>query len=123
MYTLARFSSLTGSSEALLDIGAALNEVRAGTFSRLSRGGCWFSVDICKDSSWADHKVELMKFLSLFGRELERAQSKGVAVTIDVAVDPEDYRSATVFSLHQEPNILAAMSAAGVHFEVSIYVA
>jgi hypothetical protein len=124
MHTVARFWGPSATAEELLDIGQSLNAVRWGIFRGLGKQANGFTCDVCMDSSRSAREIharEMVSFISEFGECIRRARASGMSVKFDVAIEPEDRGSAAVYSFTFQPDVLLAISSAGVALEISIY--
>ena len=122
MYTVLRITTDAARREALLQLGEQMNQKRAGVFSGLRRAGDGFSCEVSSSPSWDAHVQSLHGFLRDFAETIAHAQQMGAAVTVDVAIEPEDHSaSGTPFVLGVSPSLLTEMSALGLRWELSVY--
>lgn len=122
MYTVIRVTADGARLEEFWAIGESMNEVRAHMFQGLRRAGDGFSCDICDDAHWSTHRTEILKFMDEFSISLQMAQTLGVSVTIDVAIEPEDiHESAPVEAIRCDSAFLRVLADRGVDLEFSMY--
>lgn len=122
MYTVIRFTGSPECMETLIQIGTAMNAVRAGIYAGLRKAGDGFSCEVWEGPEWLEHQHEILKFATEFGESIKAAIRGGAAVTVDVAVEPEDRESGgAVLILRCERDTMASLASCGVAFEVSIY--
>lgn len=122
MYTVLRITTDAARREALQQLGEQMNLKRAGVFSGLRRAGDGFSCEVSSSPSWEVHVQSLRAFLRDFAETIAHAQQMGAAVTVDVAIEPEDRSaSSTPFVLAVSPALLTEMSALGLRWELSVY--
>jgi hypothetical protein len=122
MYTTLRITTDAARQDALLQLGEQMNLKRAGVFSGLRRAGDGFSCEVSSSPSWEAHLQSLRTFLHDFAETIAQACQLGAAVTVDVAIEPED-RSANgaPLVLSVAPSLLAEMAALGLRWELSVY--
>lgn len=122
MYTVIRFIGSPACMDTLIEIGMAMNAVRAGIYPGLRKAGDGFCCEICRDTEWGEHQQEILRFIAEFGEFIKNAIQGGSSVTVDVAVEPEDRESgAAILVLRCERDLLAALAFCGAALEVSIY--
>ena len=122
MYTVLRITTDAARQDALLQLGEQMNRKRARVFSGLRRAGDGFSCEVSSSPSWEAHVQALRTFLRDFAETITQARQIGAAVTVDVAIEPED-RSANgaPLVLSVAPSLLAEMAALGLRWELSVY--
>lgn len=122
MYTTLRITTNAARQDALRQLGEQMNLKRAGVFSGLRRAGDGFSCEVSSSPSWDAHVQALHGFLRDFAETIAQARQLGAAVTVDVAIEPED-RSANgaPLVLSVAPSLLAEMAALGLRWELSVY--
>jgi len=122
MYTTLRITTDAAHQDALLRLGEQMNRKRAGVFSGLRRAGDGFSCEVSSSPSWEAHVQAMHAFLRDFAETIAQARQLGAAVTVDVAIEPED-RSANgaPLVLSAAPSLLAEMSALALRWELSVY--
>jgi hypothetical protein len=122
MYTVLRITTDAEHRDALLQLGEQMNQKRAGVFSELRKAGDGFSCEVSSSPSWETHVEALHAFLQDFAATIAQARQMGAAVTVDVAIEPED-RSASgaLLVLAVSPFLLAEMAALGLRWELSVY--
>jgi hypothetical protein len=122
MYTVMRFTAGPGMDEEIAAIGASMNSVRAGVFSGLRKRGDGFSCDVSAEKGWDDHVRDIHRFVNEFSDILKRAILAGAAVTLDVAIEPEDKESSgAVLVLACTQELLALLLSTGLRMEISVY--
>ena len=122
MYTTLRLTTNAAHRNTLRQLGEQMNLKRAGVFSGLRRAGDGFSCEVSSSPSWEAHVQALRAFLRDFAETIAQARQMGAAVTVDVAIEPED-RSANgaPLVLSVAPSLLAEMAALGLRWELSVY--
>ncbi len=122
MYTTLRITTDAAHQDALLRLGEQMNRKRAGVFSGLRRAGDGFSCEISGSPSWEAHVQALHAFLRDFAETIAQARQLGAAVTVDVAIEPEDRSASSApLVLAVAPSLLVEMSALGLRLELSVY--
>lgn len=122
MYTVARFVGNSASDETLVEIGQALNDIRNGLFERLDRRGHRFSVSISTADSWHAHLVDIRAFVHAMAPVISEAQSLGISVEIDVAVEPEDKHENNPYTSVTVPHaVLTELGGHGITLVVTSY--
>jgi hypothetical protein len=122
MYTVCRF--IIGSDtneEKLLEVGAALNEIRPGQFERLDRSGGRFSVTISTSDSWQAHLVAIRQFIDDMSSVISTAVSERISVEIDVAIEPEDLGSQPYVSYMIPSRTLEELGVLGITLVLTQY--
>lgn len=122
MFTIIRF---TGSKTILSDLyslGNNMNEKRKGLFTGPRKAGDGFSCQISENNGWSTHYQEILNFLEDFQAEIIEAKKIAAAVTIDVAVEPEDRISNGAQSVIRiDPYMLSILTELKIAVEVSCY--
>lgn len=121
MYTVVRFLAPTGRLSSVDEVGNLMNQIKPGTYSGLRRAGDGFACDVAKDGDWAAHARAIEEFLDSFPLVFGKARELGVAVTFDVAVEPEDIHFSGVSVFRLPADLLARVAAARASMELSVY--
>jgi hypothetical protein len=120
MYSIIRFTMEREKLCELEQLGMKMNEVRPGTFEGLRRRGDGFAVELLPDATWSEQRSSVLEFLVTLRNELSMAIALGARVTLDVAIEPEDYAhpgSSLLFDLH----LVRELATLGVELEVTVY--
>jgi hypothetical protein len=89
MYTVVRFTTDHDHLVSVTDIGQRLNAVRPGSFRGIRKAGDGFSFDLCDRDQWVHHHEAIISFVTVVGEIIREAVSLHIAVTADVAIEPE----------------------------------
>lgn len=122
MYTVIRFTGEPAFLTTLMKIGTAMNAIRPGVYSGLRKRGDGFACEVCADAEWGTHHAAILAFIDDFKEIIKQSTEAGSSVTVDIAVEPEELKTTrSIFVLHYEHSLLAALASCGAALEVSIY--
>ncbi|MEO6602130.1 MAG: hypothetical protein ABIQ16_19775 [Polyangiaceae bacterium] len=97
-----------------------MNEQRPKVFEGFRKAGDGFASDVSDSSDWWQVWREIAEFVEMFDSSISATKAIGGDVTIDIAIEPDDYAGAvTVFRLTAESASLLATR--GVAIELSVY--
>jgi hypothetical protein len=121
MYTVLRVLS----DDPALDLTPLVDAVNiAGAVPPLTRMamGRGYVTEVCDLPSWDSHVSALHAAAIALRSSLLELSRYGARVVVDVAVGPEDRsREWLLLDITFPPDLLAALSAAGIHLVVSFY--
>lgn len=121
MYSVVRFTTNADLVAKLAELGREMNSIRSGIFNGIRKRGDGFSCEVCSESSWAAHEVQVIQFISDFQQIIARARLIGACVTLDVAIEPEDRGSTQTLVLSCKEELVSLLSLSGVRMELTIY--
>lgn len=120
MYTVLRITPAGTSDQPLLDAITALNLLAPASLIEPRRRGDGFARSVSQSPEWESHAREVEEYLRIVGDELRKLTAVGVAVTFDVAVDPDDLRP-LVTTFRFPPRLIELLEQSGAALEVSFY--
>lgn len=122
MYTVMRFSADTSTPEAVLErLGASVNLFVAGAFERLDHAGNRFSMSVSAADNWGAHVEAIKALVQELKDVIGEAQARGVSVTIDVAVEPEDLNGKPLVSCEVSATLLHELAQHDVSIAFTFY--
>lgn len=125
MYTVIRFWSGSHDLEGLGQIGLELNVVAPGSYKGVKEGVKGAASDFCSSVSdstdWVEQKADMRSFLKTAKSPIANAAARGIGVSFDVAVWPEDCANGLYHVLCLEVSMLRVLGMAGVGFDVTSY--
>lgn len=122
MYTVVRFTTDHDNLTSVTDIGQRLNAVRPSSFRGMRKAGDGFSFDLCDSDQWVYHREAIISFVTAAGEIIRDAVSLHVAVTADVAIEPEDLVDGNkLVTLRLDEDLIRKLFESRLALEVSRY--
>jgi hypothetical protein len=120
MYTVARFTSKSADNSVLEMLGEEVEAIRPGSFHGMRHRGDGFAIDLSSEPDWDSHRSAIEATIILLKATVARALLDGACVTIDVAVEPEDYGNAPrTFNVGSE--LVQLLAENRIQFALTVY--
>lgn len=120
MYTIIRFIVDKDKILLLDQIGLSMNKLKDNVYSGIRRAGDGFTCELSSDLDWDLHRKSIIEFLKIFFHQVAEINQLPGAVTVDVAIEPEDIQNIPKV-LHCDLELLSMLVSCGVKLELSIY--
>ncbi len=121
MYSIIRFTASPEMSKNIVAIGEAMNAVRPGVFTGPRRAADGFACSLATSSQWLEHREAITLFLREFAEPIRDSVQAGAAVTIDVAIEPEDRSEGTTLVVRFDQVLMKLLASMDIALEVSYY--
>jgi hypothetical protein len=121
MFTVARLLPSSAGSRRLIDEHVAtIDSLSPGSPFEARRRGDGFAASVSASPDWPTHASDIENFLLPVLDGLRALSLAGVAVTLDVAIGPED-TTEPINSIHFSPRLIELIQRCGASLEVSVY--
>jgi hypothetical protein len=122
MYTVLRITCESESERSdLVKIGERMEARKKGSFLGLRKGANWFACSAAKSADIDTHGAEILETIKLFTAEIRDANNLAFRVTIDTAIEPEDFGSAPYSSFGIANKALKVIADSGIGIEFTVY--
>jgi hypothetical protein len=121
VYTVLRLTTPSGSTPELAQLIEKVNTASSPTRVEPRHKGDGHVAVLCDQQSWREHSAAALAFFAEHHDALRSARGSGAALTVDVAVEPEDRPNAPWSELMLSEDLLAELAGVGATFVVTIY--
>ena len=121
MYTVVRFYGRVPEDAALYELGEKLNLKHPGMFRRLSKAKTAFSCSVATDGTWDIHSDRLIKFMNEHRLIIRKAQKRGVKMSFDTALEPEDLTGVDLLCWTLDKPLIDTLALFAATIEFSCY--
>ena len=122
MYSVIRFNFDRCSSEhQTLLLKAIETEEACGPVQYDYGADKRVSLEVSDASNPGDHMASVVSYIRTKRGLLKTLSSKGVEVSIDIGIEPEDFEDRKIFELLIDQSQLAALTANGIDLNLSVY--
>ena len=118
MYTVIRFSGLDAT---LVEFGKTINSVIEGAYSGIDRWGGRTSCELSASDNPDDHLTGVLEGIGRYGALLSEAKRRGIAVEIDIAIEPEDYEGRLLTVMQFNSELIRKLAENEIQMTLSIY--
>jgi hypothetical protein len=120
MFTVMRFLDKSGAIN-LEALGATLDRTCPGLFDGLDRVPRRFSCSLCSENGWRAHRQAILATVTKCDETIKQAQKLGVSVSLDIAIEPEDYHGLVMLELPFDQEILGFLHTRVIDVTITIY--
>jgi hypothetical protein len=121
MYTVIRFRGVRD-AETMAILGQMADAAIGDTiYHGPDHSSDRFSLSVSSASDWHSSQIDILSTIHRLKDVIVHSQTLGIAINIDVAIEPEDYWSRWVTALHVDCMFMQALSEKNIELVVSMY--